>query len=368
MQEEERLHELYSYNILDTAQDKDLDEIAEIASAICNTPIAQISLIDREIEFLKAEVGTDLKKIPRELSFCSHLVYSPGELMIVENLLNDPRFKEHPFVKAGPKARFYAGAPLETPNGNVLGALCVIDFEPKVISEKQKNALKLLAKRVLENFDLRKLLQTQKDDIKSNILKLRKLTDNAPGLIYQFKITTDGKMSFPFLSSGISNINSNLNPRILAEEAATSFVKFLHPDDLQNFNLTIQESFQNLSIWEAEYRLIGDDKHYKWYHGKSKPERLDDGSVLWHGMMQDITDKKEYEETLEKLSFDISHGLRPSVCNMLGITSMIETEKIDVDTLKEYSGYIKKISLELDDFTKKLNETYENRSYPRHKK
>lgn len=263
MKEQDRFQELYKYKILDTPPDKELDELAEIASAICDTPISLISLIDESRQWFKARKGFDIQETPRKDSFCQHALQHPKEVLVINDPLNDKRFQNNPFVYGQPYIRFYAGAPLETPQGNVLGTLCVIDNKPRNISENQKKALQLLAKKVMSYLEDRKLIIEQADKIELTASRLKKITDQVPGAIYQFESSSDGKISFQFISKGISDIHPCLKPEELKEKL-DKILNFIHPNDLALVQKSFQESISNLTEWDIEFRIVSDDGSIIW--------------------------------------------------------------------------------------------------------
>lgn len=147
MNEYLRLQELESYHIMDTLPDNELDELVEIAAAILDTPISLISLVDSERQWFKVNKGLEARQTPRQDAFCQHALHNPKEVLVVEDPLTDERFRENPLVLGDPNIRFYAGAPLESPNGQVLGTLCVIDNKPRKISNQQKKLCSSLRKK-----------------------------------------------------------------------------------------------------------------------------------------------------------------------------------------------------------------------------
>lgn len=154
--EEVRLAELEAYAVLDTDPEPIYDDIAFIASQICDTPIALISLLDKTRQWFKSRVGLDVTETPRDLAFCAHAIWEPTELMVVPDATRDDRFSSNPLVTSDPNIRFYAGAPLLTASGNALGTLCVIDREPRELTSAQRETLAALSRLVMEHFELRR--------------------------------------------------------------------------------------------------------------------------------------------------------------------------------------------------------------------
>jgi len=143
--EQARLAALAARQLLDTPSEPQFDAIVELAAAACNTPIALVSLVDRERQWFKAGVGVEgLRETPRSVSFCSHAIERP-ELMEIPDARADDRFRANPLVTGPPHVRFYAGMPLEVPGGYRLGTLCVVDVVPRRLTPDQVAALKRLA-------------------------------------------------------------------------------------------------------------------------------------------------------------------------------------------------------------------------------
>jgi PAS domain S-box-containing protein len=155
--EEARLEALRRHRILDTPPEEDFDALVRLAALVCGTPVALVSLVDAERQWLKAGVGVWPRETPREHSLCAHAILKP-ELLCVEDARQDPRFALNPLVTGAPGIRFYAGAPLLTPEGHALGTLCVIDHVPRKLAAEQLEALEALARHLVHLLGLRRQL------------------------------------------------------------------------------------------------------------------------------------------------------------------------------------------------------------------
>lgn len=158
--EDKRMQVLADYNILDSLPEQAYDDFARLASAICGTPIALITLLDDHRQWFKANVGLGGSETPRSQAFCAHAIMDPGEVMTVEDAMLDQRFAANPLVTGDPGIRFYAGAPLVAPTGEALGTLCVIDRQPRTLDETQREALEILAREIIVQLELRRSIAT----------------------------------------------------------------------------------------------------------------------------------------------------------------------------------------------------------------
>ena len=145
--EPERLDALHRSRILDTQTDEAFEDLIRIAAAICHVPMAMVSLIDAERQWLKARIGLEARETTRDESFCAHTILEPRLTMVVEDALQDPRFSGNPFVTGVPAVRFYAGAPLLDRDGLPLGSFCVMDREPRKLEPAQLGALEALSRQ-----------------------------------------------------------------------------------------------------------------------------------------------------------------------------------------------------------------------------
>lgn len=166
-----RIEALLALKVLDTPAEVIYDDLTLLASEICGTPIALVSLIDSDRQWFKSKVGIDATETPRDVSFCGHAIYE-SNIFEIEDALLDPRFVDNPLVTGNPNVRFYAGAPLVLPNGRAVGTICVIDNVPRKLSESQKRALSALSRQVISNLIAREhveKLKKREDELKVSL-------------------------------------------------------------------------------------------------------------------------------------------------------------------------------------------------------
>ncbi|CAO4136392.1 PAS domain S-box protein [Methylorubrum extorquens] len=173
-----RLRALERYRVLDTPREQAFDDIAELASEICRTPIAVVNLIGEGRQFFKAEVGLGLRETPLETSFCQQAILQ-ADFLYVPDATQDPRFEGNPLVTGEPRLRFYAGALLKTDEGYPIGTVCVLDTAPRELSDRQQHALRRLARQVMAQLELRRSLQSQRDQQRLQNQILASATDYA---------------------------------------------------------------------------------------------------------------------------------------------------------------------------------------------
>ena len=166
--EPERLDALRRYEVLDTEPEQKFDDLTLLASHICQAPIALISLVDAERQWFKSKVGLTTSQTARSISFCAHAILE-DDVMVVPDAAADARFANNPIVTGEPNVRFYAGAPLVTPDGHALGTLCVVDRVPRNLSAAQLDALRALARQVVAQLELRRRLKKEREERKQAI-------------------------------------------------------------------------------------------------------------------------------------------------------------------------------------------------------
>ncbi|MFV8225944.1 ATP-binding protein [Christiangramia aquimixticola] len=177
----DRLQSLKELDILDTLPEESYDNITQLASYICKTPIAVINLIDADRNWFKSKFGTDLTGSGRDVSFCGHTITEPENLLEVKNASDDARFSDNPFVTGENSINYYAGVSLMDTHGHPLGTLCVYDSKEHELDESQKTALKALGKQVeslMESRRKNKILEALKSELDENNRILQEFASN----------------------------------------------------------------------------------------------------------------------------------------------------------------------------------------------
>jgi signal transduction histidine kinase/ActR/RegA family two-component response regulator len=180
--EDERVAALLSYNVMDTPAEEGFNQLAFLASQVCGTPIALVSLLDSQRQWIKAKVGLDVEETSRDLAFCGWTILNMGDVFVVADAASDVRFADNPLMRGKPYIRSYAGAPLVTANGHCLGSICAIDSRPRQLTADQRNSLKILAKHVVAQLELKQRvdrLSTTLAQLHNTKLQLKVSKDHA---------------------------------------------------------------------------------------------------------------------------------------------------------------------------------------------
>ena len=305
--EDERLALLKRCGILDTAPEPAFDELVELASSLAGVPIGLVSLIDSHRQWFKGRHGLNATETPRDLAFCAHAILDHDHTLIVEDARLDPRFCDNPLVVEAPHVVFYAGVPLRVGADRLpLGTLCVIGHQPHQLSSQVLRQLTILARQVelllearLRQRDLEEALIAKARGEQRESL-LTKVAEQIPGMVYQFVLQPDGTSRFPYSSAGILGVYG-LTPQE-AERSDAPVIERIHIDDRERAIASITASAQTLSLWNCEYRYLHPDGRLLWLQGRAIPESCPDGSILWHGFITDISERKKSDQHIQDLT------------------------------------------------------------------
>lgn len=321
--EEKRLYALQQYDILDTEAEEAFDNLAKLAAQICDTSSAQINFIDRKRQWSKADIGWGTPELPREMSFCTHTIQSDDSMMIVTDTGEDERFKDNPLAKKDPPLRFYAGATIKSQEGYPIGTLCVFDSEPKQLSEKQSEALQMLAKEVETHLKLRiNRSQLHENLVQENQLN-KKIIQNLP--LNFFMYNAEGKIvrwnEYMKSMTGYTDeeIQQN-NPE-----------HYFDTEDRLKVKKKMEEVFSGKQVtFEADF-IRKDGSTMPSIFSASRFET--NGQIYLIGTGQDVTQLKQTQHKLEQslqekeiLLAEIHHRVKN---NLAVISGLIELETMD---------------------------------------
>jgi signal transduction histidine kinase/PAS domain-containing protein/ActR/RegA family two-component response regulator len=287
LSETARLRALYGYEILDSDDEEDFDEIVRLAAEFFNVPMSLISFVDETRQWFKSKHGTQLRQTPIDQSFCRHTI--AGDSMIVNDATRDPRFRDNPLVTGAPHLRFYAGATLTTPEGAPLGTICILDDKPRDMSEADMAALKALSRQVTTLLELKRALR----DKQRSEERLQFALDTSAIIgtwdwdMRDDVIYCDARFSRMYL----------VDPEMGARGAPIgAFLEAVHPDDIARLRAKIAEAIETGSDFQEEYRLLYPDNETRWVHARGKALRDANGApARFPGAAVDITDRKRAE-------------------------------------------------------------------------
>jgi len=301
----ERLEALDAYNIMDTEPEPEFDDIVLVASTLCDTPVALISLIEKDRQWFKARVGFEASEMPVEQSICAHALGS-SDVLVIPDLRLDQRTRTNTLTTGEPRIRFYAGAPLMTPDEVVIGTLCVMDVEPRPqgLGEGQTAALQALARQVVTLLEMRRISQ-RKDDLfrrqKSISANIRSsvnanLAAQEAGRVGTFEIDIDTSMIR--VSRELCRI---FHVPIAEAYPARAFEDMVLPQDkdLQSSDATRREGSAPLDV---EYRIRVPGYGVRWI-ARNASFRYDEAGrpVKMIGTVRDVTAAKREAARVQAL-------------------------------------------------------------------
>ncbi|MCL6219606.1 PAS domain-containing protein [Zunongwangia pacifica] len=350
---------LSSFIFKDKTTEKILDELTQMAAAICDTPISLISLVGKETQWFKSKIGLEIAETPIQDSFCKYAIEQPDEIFIVENPLEDIRFKNNPLVLGYPNIRFYAGAPLTTSNGLTLGTLCVIDKKNRNLSKLQIKALQILANQTIDYLEHKKEHIHQNDLLKKSISKFNKLSNHSLDALFQLEVNENKRIHFTYINETLKDLLPQLDTQDFKEHPSKA-LDFVHQEDRMMVENTFVDAVRHKKEWDITYRVFNQDGSISWHQSRAFPDQFSGNKTVWYGSFRDVTDKKNYLELLEKIIFDISHIMRRPIANMLGLIYLLEvSDDSDMLNNREIIKYIKIVSEEIDEEIQGLNENYQ---------
>jgi PAS domain S-box-containing protein len=313
--EDERIQVLASYKPDALADDDELNAIARFAAQLCGAPMGFVSLVEREQQLFLGREGTDLRSTPREVSFCAHTMTHGGP-MVVTDASSDPRFADNALVTGEEHVRFYAGAPLISPEGAPLGALCVIDRVPRPegLTPLQSEGLDVLAQAVMRRLDARRKGLAAVARESEAARTMREIADLLPAVIW----SADGTGKFDYFNSRWREVTGKPEPKVTGE-----WREVIHPDDTGPVLGAWSKSFEAGKPYESEYRLRHADGSWRWTLARALAVTEPDGSVRrWYGTLTDIDDSYRKSQEQDLLARELSHRIKNIFAVVAGLVSI----------------------------------------------
>lgn len=319
--------------------DQRIDRALELGKQHLSLDIGIVSEITSHVytvRWFQAPVESGLESgnaFPVEKTYCA-LLLGQGENLAI-NHMGQSRFRHHPcYSEFGLES--YIAAPIEVDN-QLFGTLNFSSASPREVSftEADRMFVVLMARWIAG------LLQQH-----SHESTLRKLLENVPGMIYQYRAFPDGRSSFPYTSEGIRDIY-NVSPQAAKADAGTVF-NAIHPEDQTRVTESMSHSERTLQVWNHQYRVKGSGDDWKWVEGRATPERLPDGSTIWHGFIADIDDKKKVALALEENEQQLRALFELSPIG-IALSDYVTGRPIDTNhALVENTGYTRDEFITLD--------------------
>jgi signal transduction histidine kinase len=256
--EQARIESLNSYGILDTPPSADMDDLVHLATVLCGTPIALISLVDENRQWFKARIGLNPVETAREFSFCAHAILQDNDLFVVPDARKDKRFANNPLVLHDPYIVFYAGVLLKSDDGYPLGTICVIDSTPKTLSDDQIYALTVISRQVMHLLELKKnksaitLLATKQSELNKKLTKSNKDLAASNAELEQFAIAASHDLQEPLrmVISFITQIEKKYGAQM--DEKGKKYI---------GFALSGAKKMRQLILYLLEFSKVGKNEH-----------------------------------------------------------------------------------------------------------
>ncbi len=334
--EVQRLETLRGYDVLDTPPEPAFDDLTLLAAQICQVPISLISLVDENRQWFKSTIGVGATETSRDFAFCAHAILHADKLLEVRDAQLDPRFADNPLVTADPHIRFYAGAPLVTPDGLALGTLCVIDRVPRVLSAEQQTALRALSRTVIAQLELRRTLvahRRMEEQLQSlNVSLEQKVEARTAELTSEIKERKQAEMKTRERERRLQAIIETepecvkvvdpkgkllemnkaglvmLEATSLEEAQQHSLMEFILSEYRDAFRALHRRVFEGESGM-LEFEVLGLKGTRRWLETHAAPMRDEAGKVTsLLGVTRDITERKKMEQNLRLAQFTLDHA------------------------------------------------------------
>ncbi|MEO6851692.1 MAG: PAS domain S-box protein, partial [Mucilaginibacter sp.] len=360
-----RLMAVERFKTLELDNDPEFKELIQLASEICDTPVALITLMDNDVQWLKVRHGTDVTEMPVATSFCKHTLQL-DDLMVVNDATLDERFVNNPIVANDPNIRFYAGAPLKTSEGQSIGSLCVLDVKPQNLNKHQLMMLKMLSRQVIGLMELRmsmEMLEKNKKEadaqraiIKKAEISQRSFFESAPNfhvlLNKNCEVIDFNRVAYEFIKKmhGVKLTRGKM------------FIPYLAPDFIEAFLEGYKLALKGQKAFKEGFTDYGTNGLIYWEASFETARDADSQIIGISYIIRDVSDRKVREhkiiaqnQSLLKIAHMQAHEFRAPLTTITGMMGLIKAE--DYKAPKEYFEMLEHAVETLD---RKIREIVDN--------
>ncbi|SOD74896.1 PAS domain S-box-containing protein/diguanylate cyclase (GGDEF)-like protein [Jatrophihabitans sp. GAS493] len=305
--EQRRVAALHAYNVLDTEPEPSFDAITRLAAQLADAPMALVGLIDESRQWFKSKQGMTGCETPRDDTFCRYALHS-SDILVIPDAQLDPRFAANPQVTGAPFIRFYAGVPLVSDDGYVLGTLCVLDTAPRELTEVQYDQLRALASQVMAQLLLRKHTYTLAAEVaarqaaeqaaRDSETRWRTLVEASPVGI----ALSDEHGRYLTANAALCSILGRRHDQLIGRTSAS----FTHKDDLESYNATGETIVAHGGVARVERRCYRPDGDLRWLWLTLTHTPGPQGQTWTLAHAEDITDRKLSEQALRESEADLA--------------------------------------------------------------
>jgi len=357
-----RLQEVSRFISLDLAADKELQEVVDMAAVACQTPVALITFLNEDTQYLKVKKGFHVDSFARDISFCTHAIQQ-SEIMVVNDTQYDKRFDNNPLIVDGKPVRFYAGVPLITSKGLALGSLCVLDNQPRELTDKHLMLLKILANQVVKSLELMvRLAEMEKNE--KEVLEQKAFIEDATFRLRSF-----------FESSTNFHVLLGMGGEVIDyNKTAYNFVKAVHKTKMKRGDLFLQyvaPSFVSTFIDKYHLALQGvksveegsteyEGREIIWWDASFEPARNNNNEVVGVSyIIRDVSERKfkeqkivDQNQSLLQIAHIQAHEFRAPLTTIMGLMDLIKDET-DAASIP-YLQFLEQAIANLDDKIKNI--------------
>ena len=324
--EDDRLAVLAAHGTDALAGDAELQQIADFAAKLCGTPIASVTVVEAERQRFLAKAGLEKDSTERSTSFCAHAMLR-SEPLVVEDASQDPTFENFALVTGGFGLRFYAGFPLVSSEGAPLGALCVIDQQPRPggLTDLQRQGMEVLAKSVMRRMSQMRLGQSAAAAVERREADLRDMIDSVPGIAW----TGDASGNFTYVNARWGETTGLPVPTRTEE-----WREAIHPEDWDASLAKFRECVAKEGTCEDEWRIRMADGSYRWVQSRAVPVAREGRETRWFGTVIDIDTMRRLSESRDLLARELSHRIKNIFAVIAGLIAIRSRGK---DEVKEFA-------------------------------